>query len=166
MLVGSGRYAPLPNTDTQDSWGWGLNGEASVNSNVVYKHSALNEGEVGKKPSLAWIWRCCAGPRIKFFLWKLAWKKLPVREVLHHRGLNVPIDCPYCPGITESIDHLVLQCPLAKEVWILVAQSLGMSTDWSSVDLLLETTSRLNGVPEKTERGLYLKKTETEKRRY
>lgn len=62
------------------------------------------------------IWNLDCASKVKLFGWKVLKGALPVGERLAAR--QVPIDprCKRC-GCTESITHLLFQCPFARKVW-------------------------------------------------
>ena len=62
------------------------------------------------------IWKLDCASKVKLFGWKVLKGALPVGERLAAR--QVPIDprCKRC-GCTESITHLLFQCPFARKVW-------------------------------------------------
>lgn len=64
-----------------------------------------------------WIWKLDIALKIKIFLWQLFHKVVPVREVLHRRGVVVPIECPLCLQGLEYIHHLFVECPVTRHVW-------------------------------------------------
>ncbi|KAL0001918.1 hypothetical protein SO802_015699 [Lithocarpus litseifolius] len=64
-----------------------------------------------------WVWKTITLPKIKCFLWKCLHKSIPAREVLATRGLNVPLCCPICNSATESILHMLSDCPQVRAFW-------------------------------------------------
>ena len=56
-------------------------------------------------------------PRIKFFLWLCSQNSIPTCEVLSSRGFNLDTMCEVCERASESITHVLRDCPEASEVW-------------------------------------------------
>lgn len=70
-------------------------------------------------PSWNWkklIWTPDLLPKLKLFLWKAARNILPTGENLQRRGVLANKNCTRC-GETETIDHILIQCKFAKDVW-------------------------------------------------
>ncbi|XP_031127667.1 uncharacterized protein LOC116029767 [Ipomoea triloba] len=42
---------------------------------------------------------------------------LPVLEILRSKGVAIGGGCPFCAHATESISHILCECPLAAELW-------------------------------------------------
>jgi ribonuclease HI len=64
-----------------------------------------------------WIWTTKSSPRICFFLWQCYHKSVPVRDTLFARGINVPTCCPRCTSPTESLSHVLRDCPDSNLFW-------------------------------------------------
>jgi hypothetical protein len=65
----------------------------------------------------SWIWKVRTSPRIMFFLWQCYHLSVPVREILAHRGINIPTLCPRCLGPNESLIHMLRDCPDFIAFW-------------------------------------------------
>eukprot|EP00253_Pinus_taeda_P022073 PITA_22073 len=83
------------------------------------------------------IWNSEAIPKVKFFNWLLLKGKVLTAENLKKRGINGPSRCPNCCSAEESIQHLFLDCPFAKQCWISLS-SLGNIT-WQPHQSIPET---------------------------
>lgn len=68
------------------------------------------------------IWKSKCSPSIKIFMWKMCIGKLPVRAGLGSWSSS-PSDCTCCPGVLESMDHALFDCPCAARVWDLAKWS-------------------------------------------
>ncbi|PWA46631.1 RNA-directed DNA polymerase, eukaryota [Artemisia annua] len=56
--------------------------------------------------------------KINVFIWKLLLDKLPTRDNLEEKGLDVPSSlCGVCDHVTESSSHVFLSCQVAMEIW-------------------------------------------------
>nr|XP_027109144.1 uncharacterized protein LOC113729013 [Coffea arabica] len=63
------------------------------------------------------FWRLNIKHKIKHFIWKCIKRALPIREAMRKRtGVGDPI-CSTCGKAQETIEHMLLNCPHALEVW-------------------------------------------------
>lgn len=73
-------------------------------------------------PQAIWIhwklvWKAEAPPKIKFFFWLLLKGKILTAENLKKRGIQGPSRCPNCCQAEETIQHLFIDCQVAKRCW-------------------------------------------------
>ena len=59
-------------------------------------------------------------PRVAFFSWSAFLGKILTTDNLHKRRVLVLDWCYMCKKCGESVDHLLLHCPIACEMWSLV----------------------------------------------
>uniref|UniRef100_A0A2N9GAU4 Reverse transcriptase zinc-binding domain-containing protein n=1 Tax=Fagus sylvatica TaxID=28930 RepID=A0A2N9GAU4_FAGSY len=63
------------------------------------------------------IWKAKVPPRVAFFIWTAAaLGKILTADNLRRRGITVVSWCYMCKADGESVDHLLLHCPYAKEL--------------------------------------------------
>ncbi|KAI4317545.1 hypothetical protein L6164_025408 [Bauhinia variegata] len=62
------------------------------------------------------LWKIKAPSKLKIFLWRALHEALPTKEVVFKRSNYVLVECPSCPSCPESIMHVLVLYPLAKEV--------------------------------------------------
>ncbi|WOL07832.1 hypothetical protein Cni_G16581 [Canna indica] len=71
-------------------------------------------------PPDAWwkkIWDLKVIPKVKIFLWKVLWGRLPTSAYLA-RISKVPLaSCYVCGDDTDSLNHILFDCPFAKGYW-------------------------------------------------
>ncbi|XP_071695218.1 uncharacterized protein [Rutidosis leptorrhynchoides] len=82
--------------------------------------------------SLASNGSCVTGPRgashkvaidlvskkLEVLAWRVRKKRIPVREKLDKRGIDLQsVRCPLCDEDIETVDHSIIFCPHALEVW-------------------------------------------------
>ena len=82
------------------------------------------------------IWKSRIPLKIKFFLWQVFRNKLQVAGNLVKRGWKGDIDCCLC-DCPEHINHLLLNCHLAKLTWGIICSVFGLGSCPSSIDDLL-----------------------------
>uniref|UniRef100_A0A2N9HY77 Reverse transcriptase zinc-binding domain-containing protein n=1 Tax=Fagus sylvatica TaxID=28930 RepID=A0A2N9HY77_FAGSY len=66
------------------------------------------------------IWKAKVPPRIAFFSWSAALGKILTIDNLRKRHLIIIDHCCLCKLSGESVDHLLLHCPFAREMWSMV----------------------------------------------
>ena len=74
------------------------------------------------------IWKAKVPSRIAFFSWTAALGKLLTIDNLRKRQLIIVDWCCLCKQSGESVDHLLLHCSMARELWSLVFGLFGV--DW------------------------------------
>ena len=59
--------------------------------------------------------------------WRLGKDRLPTRCNLDARGINLDSTrCPLCDQAIEDLQHLFVECPIAKDLWSMVKTWWGM----------------------------------------
>ena len=66
-----------------------------------------------------------APQRVSFFVWTVAWDKIPRGDNLRRRGLDFVVWCVMCHFCRETLDHLLLHCEKAFQLWCFVFRSFG-----------------------------------------
>ena len=66
------------------------------------------------------IWKSKVPPRVAFFSWSASLGKILTTNNLRKRGVLVLDWCYMCKNCGELVDHLLLHCPIACELWSLV----------------------------------------------
>ncbi|XP_071726640.1 uncharacterized protein [Rutidosis leptorrhynchoides] len=56
--------------------------------------------------------------KLKIFVWRVLKKRIPVWIELDKRGIDLhSVHCPVCDDDLESVDHLLIKCKEALDVW-------------------------------------------------
>lgn len=79
--------------------------------------TGLNKSVLERRIQVAWILKVVAYPRIRLFLWKVAWNRLPIHVLLRNKGMDILMACPICRLEDESTEHALLQCPKMRLIW-------------------------------------------------
>lgn len=98
-----------------DVWEWSL-----CNSKIFSIRSVRCLLTSGKKDSnrLIFPWTKVLPMKINVFGWRLLMNRLPSKDSLMRRGLNINNpDCILCGEQAESLDHLMTGCVISKELW-------------------------------------------------
>jgi hypothetical protein len=106
-----------------DRYKWKLTQDGSYSSKSAYK--AFFVGSIKFGP---WrrIWKTWAPPRCKFFIWLVLHNRVWTADRLARRNLPHPESCPLCDQVDETINHLLVGCVFARQVWSLILQQLGL----------------------------------------
>ncbi|WP_157056330.1 hypothetical protein, partial [Candidatus Burkholderia verschuerenii] len=123
------KQVPVSSLGVQDRLVWchTKNGQYSVSSG--YKaimcdrkkeeegvgSSNMNENE--EKKMWNKIWGLQVKNKIKHFIWKAVYDRLPVGKNLGRRGLKGVEHCHLCGAETETTEHVFFHCPTAKKIW-------------------------------------------------
>ncbi|WVZ79919.1 LOW QUALITY PROTEIN: hypothetical protein U9M48_027442 [Paspalum notatum var. saurae] len=70
------------------------------------------------------LWKAKVHPKVKFFAWLAAKDRCWTAERRRRQGLQDNDACALCDQESESIDHLLVQCSFARQVWFLVLRAL------------------------------------------
>uniref|UniRef100_A0A2N9FJQ0 Reverse transcriptase zinc-binding domain-containing protein n=1 Tax=Fagus sylvatica TaxID=28930 RepID=A0A2N9FJQ0_FAGSY len=73
------------------------------------------------------IWKAKVPPRVAFFSWTAALGRILIAKNLRRRRVIIVSWCCLCKMDGESVDHLLLHCAYAKELWDLVFAMFGIS---------------------------------------
>ena len=73
------------------------------------------------------IWRAKALRRVSFFVWCVAWNKILMGDNLRLRRLVFLDWCIMCCHCGETVDHLLLHCEMAYQLWSFVFITFGLS---------------------------------------
>ncbi|WVZ84849.1 LOW QUALITY PROTEIN: hypothetical protein U9M48_031834, partial [Paspalum notatum var. saurae] len=105
--------------DTPDNLVWRLSSSGCYSSKSAYE--AMFIGTIKFSP---WkrVWKAWAPGKCKFFMWLALNNRCWTSGRLAKRGLSHQSACPFCDRTTESINHVLSSCVLAREVWTLVLQ--------------------------------------------
>ncbi|XP_071738646.1 uncharacterized protein [Rutidosis leptorrhynchoides] len=101
----------------RDSWRWhpGSNGCFTTNKLT----SMIDEKTlVTGSNNLETLRDYLTPKKVEIFVWRARKKRLPVLIELDKRGIDLySVRCSLCDGDIESVDHSILSCKLASEVW-------------------------------------------------
>lgn len=115
---------------TSDTWIWTaeLDGVYTVHSayKLIQKPSL-----VAAEPIFSLVWGTRVPSNIAVFIWKMVLNRLPSRVNLRKRKVITTVNnscCPICLQEEESLNHLLITCPVAAEVWVRCYRWLGWVT--------------------------------------
>jgi hypothetical protein len=113
----------LPSRMVDDRSWWKLKSNGIFDVRSMY--SSLRES-----PTVVFPWKCIwhtkAPWRACFFVWTAAWQKILTCENLCKRGYYMTSWCCMCRCNGETVEHLLLHCPVVGVLWNWVLQAFGI----------------------------------------
>ena len=71
------------------------------------------------------IWSNWVPTKMSFFAWEASWGKVLTLDQIKKRGRALANRCFLCGKDEETIDHLLLHCPVARLLWDLLLAIFG-----------------------------------------
>jgi hypothetical protein len=102
-----------------DSFRWTARKKFSVRD--LYNDEILRSGT----PTDCWAWKAKIPLKIKIFLWYLKNGVVLTKDNLVKKHWKGSTKCYFC-DVSESIQHLFFDCPLAKLVWGILSLTFGI----------------------------------------
>jgi hypothetical protein len=97
----------------------------SLGSDGCYSAKAVYEGLTLFVPYIR-VWKTCAPPKCRFFIWFAAHKRYWTADRLAKRGLDHLASCPLYDQEAETLDHLLVSCVLSRVFWFQPLQLFGL----------------------------------------
>ncbi|XP_071719211.1 uncharacterized protein [Rutidosis leptorrhynchoides] len=123
-------------SNTNDSWQWELDNEVeyTVCATKYFVDDILLPTNV-----TATRWNKCIPRKIRkinVFLWRVALDRLPTRDNLSKREIEVVNGgCAICPWGTETLQHVLFGCDLALDLWrkcrVWIGLQMPMFSTWT-----------------------------------
>ncbi|KAG7549361.1 Reverse transcriptase domain [Arabidopsis thaliana x Arabidopsis arenosa] len=152
------KQRPLPSRIDSFCWSGNNNGIYSVKSGYelssrkahpsLFKDAELNPSI---SPLLDSIWKIQTAPKIKVFIWKALKGAIAVEDRLRTRGIHNKDGCLMCEEEIETVNHILFQCPLARQVWAVANVPFPVSgfgdSIFANISHLLQL-SQMNTIPQ------------------
>jgi len=117
---------PMPSKEDSFCWSGTKNGLYSVKSGYDLSSRKAHRNlftDAETSPSLSplfdSIWKIQTAPKIKVFIWKALKGAIVVEDRLRTRGIKVQDGCLMYEEKIETVNHILFQCPLARQMWAL-----------------------------------------------
>ncbi|CAL5041675.1 unnamed protein product [Urochloa decumbens] len=112
--------AVLQDREDQFIWRWSTNGQYSAQS----AYRALQSGSIPIH-GVNLIWNSWAPLKVKMFLWLAVHRRHWTAERRIRHGLQSHTNCLLCDQELETIEHILVRCSYAQQIWWLILQHLG-----------------------------------------
>ena len=71
------------------------------------------------------VWMSKVAPKVKYFMWRLIQKCLPVKVNLREKCVDLETACAVCGNQDETLEHVFFfSCSFSKAVWVTVVPGL------------------------------------------
>jgi hypothetical protein len=103
------------------------------------------------------VWKAKVPPRVAFFVWTSALGKILTTDNLRKRRVIIQDWCCMCKSSGETVNHLLLHCPVAWELWSMVWILFGIT--WVMPRGVVDLFNCWHGPRSKSEAGKIWKMT-------
>uniref|UniRef100_A0A2N9H909 Reverse transcriptase zinc-binding domain-containing protein n=1 Tax=Fagus sylvatica TaxID=28930 RepID=A0A2N9H909_FAGSY len=115
--------SPVHESDDVLKWSLKKNGTFDIRSFSLAIRGSVSNGFPWKG-----IWGIKVPRRVAFFVWTATWGNILTCDNLRRRGFVMVDWCCLCRCNDENVAHLLLHCPVARELWSYVFRLFGV--DW------------------------------------
>jgi hypothetical protein len=77
-------------------------------------------------PGCIRVWELWAPLKVKLFLWLAVRRRQWTADRRRRHGLDARDNCFLCDHDSETIDHIVVECSFARQLWFEAAAALGV----------------------------------------
>ena len=106
------------NASSKDSWVWGAASNGIFSSKSAYLCIKAEQSSEDHQLGFCQLWDTKIPPRALTFAWRLLWDRLPSKENLSRRQVDLANDlCPFCQSNSESASHLFFTCQKVLPLW-------------------------------------------------
>eukprot|EP00253_Pinus_taeda_P007886 PITA_07886 len=103
---------------------WGNSMKGSFTTKEAY---FLTSTQTGNEENPDWkiIWERNWWPKVSIFIWLASKNKILTWDRIQKKGFNGPSRCCLCNSDGETRNHLLINCPFAKTLWINTKRTFG-----------------------------------------
>ena len=113
----------IPRGDKRDTLYWQLIGDGKFDTRSYYH--AIREASNSLFPWKG-VWKPKIPKRVAFFLWTAAHGRILTLDNLLLKGRPLANRCCMCCCDGESVDHLLLHCPVTHSLWTFMLHAFGI----------------------------------------
>ncbi|KAH0682576.1 hypothetical protein KY290_021148 [Solanum tuberosum] len=86
--------------------------------------------------------------KVSFFVWRLWFRRIPIREVIFRRNIVKRVDCSCCNNSArENFSHLFFNCPSTQAVWKTFRNVAGLSFPINQLQQIMEEWLKADDSP-------------------
>ena len=125
----------IPRGGGNDTSHWCLKGNGKFDTRSYYN---IVRGVVASNFPWKGVWKAKIPRRVSFFVWTAVHGQILTLDNLMLKGRILVNRCCMCHRNEETVDHLLLHCPVAHSLWVYMFQIFGIQ--WvmpSSVESLV-----------------------------
>ena len=115
----------IPRGGGSDTSHWCLNENGKFDTRSYYNNI---RGVVASNFQWKGVWKAKIPKRVAFFVWTTVHVQILILDNLMLRGRILVNRCCMCHQNEETVDHLLLHCPVAHSLWVYMFQIFG--TQW------------------------------------
>jgi len=108
--------------ENQDRMVWRWTSDGGFTVRLAYRALHLGSHPI---PGCVRVWEVWAPLRVKLFLWLAIRRRQWTADRRRRHGLDARSACYLCDQQDETIDHIIVECPFARQLWVEVAAALG-----------------------------------------
>eukprot|EP00253_Pinus_taeda_P014954 PITA_14954 len=103
---------------------WGNSMKGSFTTKEAY---FLTSSQTGNEENPDWkiIWERNWWPKVSIFIWLASENKILTWDRIKKKGFNGPSRCCLCNSDGETRNHLLINCPFAKTLWMNTKRTFG-----------------------------------------
>ena len=106
------------NALVKDSWVWGATSNGIFSSKSAYLCIKAEQPSEDYQLGFCQLWGTKIPPRALIFAWRLFWDRLPTKENLSKRQVDLANDsCPFCQNHPKSSSHMFFTCQKVLPLW-------------------------------------------------
>ena len=106
------------NDNLNDTWVWTAESTGIISTKSVYQVIKPELPVEGQHLGFKYLWETKAPPKALSFAWRLLWDRLPTKDNLTKRQIQVDNDlCPFCHSQPETASHLFFTCGKIMPMW-------------------------------------------------
>ena len=105
---------------------WGNSMKGSFTTKEAY-YSSDTQTRDGENEDWTLIWESNWWPKVSIFIWLATKNKILTWDRIQKKGFNGPSRCYMCKTEVETRNHLLINCPFAKNLWMSTKRIFGKS---------------------------------------